>query len=113
MPQLVKEDERPQLQRERQYGEQQAGRLDQTTQSFTRSPAYALASASIAKTASRLSGAAGGGRASVSPTIAAISRKLSRPERKAATATSLAALRIAGRAPAASSAERARARAGQ
>ena len=45
--------------------------------------------------------------------FAAISRKPTRPPRKAATATSLAALRIAGRAPPASTAARARRSAGK
>src|SRR3546814_16651507 len=59
MPQLVDEHERPDHEHECDDGEEHARRDDQTTKSFTRSPAIARASASLARTAPMLSGPAG------------------------------------------------------
>src|SRR3546814_18730865 len=65
MPQLVDEHERPDHEHECDDGEEHARRVDQATQTFTRSPATDRASPSIASTATTLSRAAEEKRAPV------------------------------------------------
>src|SRR5262249_22038701 len=109
---LVDEDQRPD-DGEKGQDREKEGRTAQAWIFPVSAAATLRASPSISSTASMDVGAGGSKRASTSPTREAISRKPSRLSRKEATAISLAALRIAGLAPPAARASRARRSAGK
>src|SRR5690606_7139489 len=109
---FVDEDQRPDDQQEGEDGEKEAGRV-QDRYFRAASAASSLALRSTSSTSSIAVGAGRSHAASTAPTTEAISRKPIRLSRKDATATSFAALRMAGRAPPATSASRARPSAGK